>query len=323
MSPILLRFTLGEQAYALRAYSTFYTLAWIVAPLLAAWFAGRRGLPWRRVLGVYALALAAGIAGARALDLFVAWRYYAEDPSRIWATGFAGYSLYGGLVVATVVGIALARVWRLPVWRLADSAVPGLVAGQVLMRTGCFLNGCCYGLPTDLPWGVVYPTGSPVWQAQFTSGTGGLLAAFAGVVHPVHPTQLYEVAGAIAFGALALVVMQRRRADGAGEARRAPADGTLAIRYARAHGAGFLVYALGFTLVRLGNHFLRARQAVVTAPEWFYPVFYLTLAAVIAGLLVWRVRRGGVAPADTTSAGSAGTNAPSADASGVIAEKGE
>ncbi|MBN2848045.1 MAG: prolipoprotein diacylglyceryl transferase, partial [Coriobacteriia bacterium] len=208
MSPILARLTIGDAEYVLRAYSTFYTLAWVVAPVVGALFAHRRGLPWRRVLAIYALALAAGIAGARALDLFVAWRYYATDPARVWGA-FAGYSLYGGLLIATGVGIALARAWRVSIWRAADAAVPALVVGQVLMRTGCFLNGCCYGLPTDLPWGVVYPAGSPVWQAQLTSGTQGLLSGFAGVVNPVHPTQLYEMLGAVLFGLIALRMMQR------------------------------------------------------------------------------------------------------------------
>jgi len=275
VSPVLLRFTLGGTEHVLRAYSTFYALAWVAAPLVGAWFAHQRGLAWRRVLAVFALALAVGVIGARVLDLFVAWRFYAEEPSRIWAASFAGYSLYGGLVAATLAGVALARAWRLPVWELADAAVPGLLVGQVLMRTGCFLNGCCYGLPTDLPWGVRYPVGSPVWLSQFTSGTRGLLQSFAGTVDPVHPTQLYEVGGAVLFGLLAVWLM-RRRPDGT---RATPA------------GVGFLAYALGFTLVRLGNHFLRARQPVVTAPEWFYPVFYPVLALVIVALLCFRLRR--------------------------------
>lgn len=269
MRQVLLEFAIGDTQYVLRAYSTFYTLAWIAAPLVGAWFAQRLGLPWRRVLAVYAIALVSGIVGARVLDLFVAWRFYVQDPSRIWAASWAGYSLYGGLMVATLVGILLARSWKLPVWRLADAAVPALVVGQLLMRTGCFLNGCCYGLPTDLPWGVRYPVGSHVWAAQFTSGTRGLLNSFAGIVDPVHPTQLYEMAGAVLFGLLALWLMRCRAND----------------------GAPFLAYALGFTLVRLGNHFLRYRQPVVTAPEWFYPVFYVGLALVLTSLLIWRLRR--------------------------------
>lgn len=269
MRPILLEFTLGGRGFMLGAYSTFYALAWVAAPLIGAWVASRRGIPFRRTWVLYALALASGVIGARVLDLFVAGRFYAEDPSRIWSLSFQGFSLYGGLVVATLVGIALARVWRLPVWRLADSAVPALAIGVVLMRTGCFLRGCCSGVMTDVPWGVRFPVGSPAWSQQVLSGKTGILG-FVGVVQPVHPTQLYEMLAAVLLAALALWLMRRKAAD----------------------GVPFLAFALGFTLFRLGNGFLRVRQSVITAPAWFYPALYLMLAATIAALLVWRIRAG-------------------------------
>lgn len=275
MRPELLSLNLGGADITLRAYSTFYALAFLLAPLVGAWYARRRGLPWKRALVVYAGALVCGIVGARILDLFIASRLYADDPSRIWALSFSGFSLYGGLVLATFAGIALARAVRTSVWRLADAAVPALVLGQVLMRTGCFLNGCCFGEVTDLPWGVTFQPGTPAWGYQLTTGAGGLLGTLLGQVKPVHPTQLYEMAGAIVFGAIALWLMRRH------------SDGSRA-----ADGVGFLAYALGFTLVRLGNDFLRAKVNTITAPEWFYPVFYAALAAVIAALLVWRARTG-------------------------------
>jgi phosphatidylglycerol:prolipoprotein diacylglycerol transferase len=136
------------------------------------------------------------------------------------------------------------------------------------MRTGCFLRGCCYGLPTDLPWGVTFPAGSPAWSQQLLQGMTGILG-FMGVTRPVHPTQLYEMGGAVALGLLALWLMRRKAAD----------------------GVPFLSFSLGFTLVRLGNGFLRARQEVITAPEWFYPVFYIALAGILVGMLVARLRR--------------------------------
>ena len=267
MRPVLLQLTIGDTTFSLLAYSTFYTLAWIVAPLTGAWVAHLRGLPWRRALALYAIALATGIVGARVFDLFIAGDFYAEDPSRIWGLSFQGFSLYGGLLLATFSAIALARLWKLPLWRFADSAVPALVIGQVLMRTGCFLRGCCSGLPTDLPWGVTYPMGSPAWAQQMIDGTTGIFG-FAGYVHAVHPTQLYEMAGAVLFGAIAVWLMRRNAAD----------------------GVPFLAYAIGFTFVRLGNGFLRVRQDVITAPAWFYPAFYLSLAAAMTGLIVWRAR---------------------------------
>jgi len=287
VSPELLRFTVGEHEYVLRAYSTFYTLAWIAGPLLAAWVAHRRGIAWARALGTYALALAAGIVGARVLDLFVAWRFYKADPSRMWALDFSGFSLYGGLVVATLVGWALARAWRLPAWRLADAAVPGVALAIVLMRTGCFLNGCCYGLPSTLPWAVTYPLGSPAWQAELARSA---LRAFGGgsaiAVPTVHPTQLYEMAAAVVLAGLAWWLGRRPRvADG-------PETASAGVRPRVADGVPALVFAIGFTLARLGNGFLRARQSTITAPVWFYPVAYGALAVALAVLLAARVRAG-------------------------------
>lgn len=267
MHPVLLEFGIGGTRLALRSYGVFYTLAWLAAPALAAWTASRSGAPWRRALFVYALALAAGIVGARALDLFVAWRYYAEDPGRIWSPSFAGFSLYGGLAVAAVTGVALARALGLDPWRLADAAVPGLALGIVLMRVGCFLNGCCFGIETDAPWGVTFPAGSPAWRHQLLTGSGGLFGTLAGSVRPVHPTQLYEIGAALLLmaGAFAL-------------ARRAPG------------GVRFLIFATGFTAARWAIYPLRARVSVITAPEWFYPALYAGLIAVLAVLAAVRLR---------------------------------
>jgi len=267
VSPILLRFALGDREVVVGAYSAFYTLAWLLAPLLGAWVASRRGLPGRRVAALYYLALAAGVLGARVFDLGIAWRFYAEEPARIWSLSFQGFSLYGGLLIATLTGLGLARAWRLPVWRLADSAVPALALGIALMRTGCFLRGCCYGIETDLPWAVRFPMGSPAWAQQILDGTSGFMG-IAGRVLPVHPTQLYEMAGALIVAAVALLVMQRTRRD----------------------GVGFLTFAIGFTLVRLANGFVRARQVTITAPTWFYPAFYLLLVGVLVALLAVRLR---------------------------------
>ena len=269
MHPVLAEFSIGgDVVLTLRAYSTFYALAWVAGPLVATLAARAAGLPWRRALGVYAVALVAGIVGARLLDFFVAWDFYAEDQARILALRFQGFSLYGGLALAALSALGLARFWRLPLWPLADSAVPGLVAGIVLMRTGCFLNGCCFGLPTDLPWGVTYPAGSIAWGEQLAHGTGGLISAMFGIVQPVHPTQIYEMLAVLLLGLLAWRLAQRTPP-----------------------GVPFLAFALGFTLFRLGNGVLRWRLSVISAPVWFYPAFYSALACALAALLLWRLQK--------------------------------
>jgi len=280
MHPVLLSFSLGDTEVVLRAYSTFYTLAWVVAVVVAVLVARWRGLSWWRALAVYAGALAVGIAGARLLDLGVNWSWYAEDLSRVYGLEFQGFSLDGGLVLALATGLGLSFLLRLPVWRLADSAVPALAAGIVLMRTGCFLNGCCFGTVTSLPWGVTFPSGSPAWASQLTTGKTGILG-FVGMVRPVHPTQLYEMAAAVI---LAVVSVWLLRRGGARGGRPTPT------------GVPFLVFALGFNLFRLGNNALRVQPSTVSAPVWLYPTFYSIVAAGVAAtlILLWLRDRGEV-----------------------------
>ncbi len=208
MHPVLLSFHLGATEVTLRAYGTFYVLAFVVAVALGTLIAWRQGFAWRRALAVFAGALTAGVVGARLLDLVSNWSYYAEDISRIYALDFRGFSLYGGLVLALSTGLILARALHLPVWRLADSAVPALAVGIGLMRVGCFLNGCCFGTSTSLPWAITYPPGSSAWAQQLGTGEIGLLG-FAGTMRPVHPTQLYEIVAALLLGALRPVVASR------------------------------------------------------------------------------------------------------------------
>lgn len=266
MRPILLRIPWGAGEVALGSYSTFYLLAWLLAPALGVWLAARGGFSAKRSAVLYYGSLLAGIVGARLLDLFVAARFYIDEPQRAWALSFQGYSLYGGLVVACVVAVGLARVWRLDVWRLADASVPAIVLGVVLMRAGCFLRGCCFGIASDLPWAVTYPRGSLPWTQQVLRGETGLISALGGGFHPVHPTQLYEIAAAVLLGAASFALTRRR----------VPA------------GVPFLAFAAGFTAFRLANGFLRARQDVITAPWWFYPVTYGLIIAVLLGLVAWR-----------------------------------
>ena len=163
MHPILATFSIGGTEVVLRAYGTFYVLAWLAAVVIATMVAHRRGVQWWRALVAFVAALVAGIVGARLLDLAVNWSYYSKDAGRTFQLSFGGFSFYGGLILGLLVGALVARALHADLWRLGDSAVPGFVAGIVLMRVGCFLNGCCFGKVTSLPWGVTFPAGSAAW----------------------------------------------------------------------------------------------------------------------------------------------------------------
>lgn len=278
MHPTLLDTDFAGLSLHLAAYSTMMVLAWIVALTAITVTAGRAGLPRFRVLLIYVGVLSAGVTGARLLHAATNLDLYRADPALLWSLDAAGFALYGGLVTGALTGLALALVIRLPVWRLADIGGVGLGLGIAIYRVGCFLQGCCYGRPTDLPWGVRFPPGSPAWARQMMEGDpsvsgDGLLSNILGagaipVNHPVHPTQLYELLAALA--AVGLVALLWRR-------------GT-------PQGVPFLGAALWFTAFRIVNAQIRWTPATLTAPSWFYPVFYAALMALFVCLLVIRLR---------------------------------
>ena len=287
MHPVLLTFHVGSTEVVLGAYSTFYVLAWVVALALGTVVAWRRGLPWRRALLLYVVALVIGVIGARLLDVATNWGAYAEDPRLAYTLGFRGFSLYGGLILAFAAGALLARPLRLPLWRLADSAVPAMAAAIVLMRTGCYLRGCCFGKVTSVPWGVTFPTASPAWTYQVATGRGGVLG-IAGHVLPVHPTQIYELIAALVLCAVSVLLMRGRRpaggAEPAGAGEPAAASGRQSVA-----GLPFLVFMLGFTLFRVAEYYLRPLPLTASEPVWFYPALYAVIVIGIAAVLVWRV----------------------------------
>ncbi len=267
MWPILATVSLGDATIDVPAYGTFLVLAAVMALALAARGAARLGVSPRAAVAGYSLAILAGLVGARLLDVALDWGPYAQDPGRIIALEPRGFALAGGLAAGLVVTSLAARRWRLSIWSLADSAVPAVAAGIVLMRVGCFLAGCCGGSPTDLPWGVAFPTTGQGIDTQILGGIGLLGTSDAAV--PIHPTQLYELAAALGCAAIAL-----------GLRRRGAAPGVPALAFA----ASFLVF-------RAGNQLLRVPSPGATFPD-LLPLAYLVAGCVVAALLVWRGSQG-------------------------------
>jgi phosphatidylglycerol:prolipoprotein diacylglycerol transferase len=148
---------------------------------------------------------------------------------KIWRGGFA---YYGGFLFASVFGLWYARRHRLGTWRMADLAGYGIPLGLFFGRMGCYLNGCCYGKRTNLPWAAVFPNGSTAWRAQATAGLVGPNAA----ALPVHPTQLYEALSSLALFAFCYYVVRPRK---------------------RADGEVFAVFVLGYSLLRFAIEFVR------------------------------------------------------------------
>lgn len=130
-----------------------------------------------------------------------------------WAQFWAGgLTYYGGLIAATGVAIWLCRRDRFPVGKAADASAMGMAVGLGFGRMGCLLAGCCFGHDTDVAWALSFPAGS---AASTTQATEGLISGRWAESLPVHPTQIYESAGAFAIAAILIFgLSSRKRYDG-------------------------------------------------------------------------------------------------------------
>jgi len=173
-------------AIHLRSYGVMLAVAFLVGTWIATLEARRLRLDEDRLVTVILVALVSGVLGARLLYVLE----HVEEFRREWGSIFAlwqgGLTLYGGVVSGTVAGLVTARRLGLPMWVTADALTPAVALGTMFGRVGCFLNGCCYGRPTRMPWGVVFPPDS---YAGLEFGNARL-----------HPSQLYAAfAGLILF----------------------------------------------------------------------------------------------------------------------------
>jgi phosphatidylglycerol:prolipoprotein diacylglycerol transferase len=175
----------------LRSYGLMLALGFLLGLALALREGARRGLNPDKLIDLSLVLLVSGVAGARLL-------YVVGHPGEFqgrWHEGLyvwhGGLTLWGGFLVAVPVGLWFLHRARLPMWETADVFAAPVAIGAALGRFGCYLNGCCYGVPTALPWGIRFPAGSLPF-AQF----GG---------EALHPSQLYNVlAGLVTFAGVAI-----------------------------------------------------------------------------------------------------------------------
>ena len=166
-----------------------------------------------------------GIVGARLFyvieyhdQFFAAGRSWPESLAAVLNVAAGGLVVFGALPTAALAAWRFASRRGLSLPRLADCIAPGLLVGLAIGRLGCFLNGCCYGGPCDLPWAVRFPPESPPWLDQAARGLLPAVAADGSRPWslPVHPAQLYAAvdAGILAVLACCASATPLARRDG-------------------------------------------------------------------------------------------------------------
>lgn len=171
----------------IHTYGLMLAAAFIAGIWITSRNARKEGIHPDSIWNMGLVVIFSALVGAKILLLFSDYHYYSQNFREIFSlsTLRSAGVYYGGLLLALVSAIWYLRKKKLPAWRIADLAAPGIALGQALGRLGCFSAGCCYGKPTELAWGITF-------TSQYAHDNVGVP-----LNTPLHPTQIYESIGAL------------------------------------------------------------------------------------------------------------------------------
>jgi phosphatidylglycerol:prolipoprotein diacylglycerol transferase len=188
MHPTLLVLNLGFITIPFHTYGLMIAIGFLLAIYTVRKLAVQNKINPDLVSDLSFWLLMFGFLGGRILFVITRLDYFIQNPLDIVKVWEGGLVFFGGLIASTAYAIYYFKKHKLSPWIMVDILMPGVVMAHAWGRLGCLGAGCCYGRPTDMPWGI-----------KLNSELVDI--GFRGV--PLHPTQLYEsVSLFILFGGL-------------------------------------------------------------------------------------------------------------------------
>lgn len=265
MRPVLFTITLSGKAVPISSYSFFMAAAAVFALAAAALIIRHYKLPFRKNMFAAGIMAISSFLGARLLYIILYFPKSVDPLEKAFTFNFSDFALYGGL------GAGLLSAWiffksdKESLLRLLDILSPAAGISAAIAKVGCYLNGCCFGKVTNLPWGVKFPLFSRVHLMQYSEG---MISPLEGPL-PVHPVQIYELITALVASFIALLLLK--------------------IKYPS--GYAFSVFGLTFTAGRFIVFFFRDFPGATSLSNFIRgPVTYGISIAIFIFLII-RIKR--------------------------------
>lgn len=206
-------------------------------------------------LAIYAVIFS--VIGARLYYVVFSWDQYKNDLLSVFNIRQGGLAIYGAVIAAVITVYVFAKVKKISFLQLVDTAVLGLVLGQIIGRWGNFFNREAFGEYTDSLLAMRLPLDA-VRSSDVTELMMKHVETIKGVSYiQVHPTFLYESLWNL--GVLFFLLWWRKHKKFEGEI--------------------FLMYLLGYGVGRFWIEGLRTDQLLI-------PGVKLPVSQVLAAVLV-------------------------------------
>ena len=166
----------------LRWYGLLFVGSFFLGSMILTWMYKREGKDPASVENLLIYLMVGAVIGSRLMHcLAYEPEFYLANPLEILKVWKGGLASHGGLLGVFVAMYIFAKRYNTPyMWVVSRVAIPGALTAA-FVRFGNFFNSEILGLPSDLPWAIVFERIDLI---------------------PRHPVQLYE-----AFSYLALLLV--------------------------------------------------------------------------------------------------------------------
>lgn len=224
--------------FEIKFYGMVIALGFLAGLFMAQREAKRTGQDPELYMDYLLAMIIPAIAGARVYYVVFSWDYYKRHLSEILMIRNGGLAIYGGILASILTLVVFCKIRKQSILKMADTAVMGLLIGQIMGRWGNFFNREAFGSFTDSLFAMQIPTNyfSSFQLADLApSGVLDHIVEVNGASYiQVHPTFLYE--GLWNLGVLLLLLWFRKRKK---------ADGEMMAIYFMGYGIGrFLIEGL-------------------------------------------------------------------------------
>ena len=245
--------------FRIALYGVMIGLAMLIGYLVAEWTAKRTGQDAEKYLDFTIIAIIVSVICARVYYVVFNWGAFSENPLSVFNLRTGGLAIYGGVIGGVTTAILFAKIKKLHVGQFLDTAIVGLLTGQIIGRWGNFFNRECFGTYTNSLFAMQVDVRDAAYCFNPASGTDYVKNLFAGKEQAlenvmkirenavvteaatyvqVHPTFLYESLWNLALLIILLIYTKRKKF----------------------HGEIFFLYLIGYGIGRFWIEGLRTDQ---------------------------------------------------------------
>ncbi len=249
-----------------------FTIAWYgviigIGVLCGIWIATMEAKRTKQNPDVYwdfaLYAIIFSIIGARIYYVAFAWDAYKDNPISVFYLRNGGLAIYGGVIAAFLTLFIFCKIRKQSFFQMGDTAIMGLLAGQIIGRWGNFMNREAFGQYSDGLLAMRLPI-EAVRSGEITQSIASHVVEGTNYIQ-VHPTFLYESLWNL--GVLLVIFLYRK--------------------HKKFHGELCLVYFGGYGLGRFWIENLRTDQLQISSSG--IPVSRLLAAVLVVFSIVTAV----------------------------------